>query len=199
MTVALAPLALPSLTATTTATTRDGLLIVDDHGFSLRLGRVALVGFNAAALAPRLPAQATADTDGLITEVVKLAHAKDSDGSDVAGCAAFNALLCPIAGGDQTCLSAACSDGLGALIARAPRRVRRRERERARLLPRRLRAGAEHAGRRLRPSTRLEHGRDGAREVVGGSPDGGRPLAAEHDVRRPARVGVGPMANVLDV
>ena len=118
MTVALAPLALPALTATTTATTRDGLLIVDDHGFSLRLGRVALVGFNAAALAPRLPAQATADTDGLITEVVKLAHAKDADGSDVAGCAAFNALLCPIAGGDQTCLSAACSDGLGALIAR---------------------------------------------------------------------------------
>jgi hypothetical protein len=118
VTVALAPLALPSLTATTTATTSDGLLIVDDHGFSLRLGRVALVGFNAAALAPRLPAQATADTDGLITEVVKLAHAKDSDGSDVAGCAAFNALLCPIAGGDQTCLSAACSDGLGALIAR---------------------------------------------------------------------------------
>ena len=118
VTVALAPLALPALTATTTATTRDGLLIVDDHGFSLRLGRVALVGFNAAALATRLPAQATADTDGLITEVVKLAHAKDADGSDVTGCAAFNALLCPIAGGDQTCLSAACSDGLGALIAR---------------------------------------------------------------------------------
>ena len=58
-TVALAPLALPSLTATTTATTRDGLLNVDDHGFSLRLGRVALAGFNAAALAPRLPAQTT--------------------------------------------------------------------------------------------------------------------------------------------
>jgi len=116
--VALAPLALPALTATTTATTHDGLLNVDDHGFSLRLGRVALVGFNAVTLAPRLPAPATADTDGLITEVVKLAHAKDADGSDVAGCAAFNALLCPIAGGDQTCLSAACSDGLGALIAR---------------------------------------------------------------------------------
>ena len=49
---------------------------------------------------------------------MKLVHTRDADGSDVAGCAAFNALLCPIAGGDETCLSAACSDGLGALIAR---------------------------------------------------------------------------------
>jgi hypothetical protein len=118
VTVALAPLALPALTATATATTHDGLLSVGDHGFSLRLGRVALVGFNAAALAPRLPAPATPDTDGLITEIVKLAHAEDADGSAVTGCAAFNALLCPLAGGGQTCLSAACSDGLGALIAR---------------------------------------------------------------------------------
>jgi len=38
---------------------------------------------------------------------------------------------------------------------------------------------------RLRPSTRLD---DGARAVVGGSPDGGRPLAAEHVVHRPPRV-----------
>jgi hypothetical protein len=118
VTVALAPLALPSLTATTTATTRGGLLTVDDHGFSLRLGRVALVGFNMAALAPRLSPQTTADTDGLITELLKLAHAKDEDDSDVTGCAAFNALLCPIAGGDKSCLLAACSGGLGALIAR---------------------------------------------------------------------------------
>jgi hypothetical protein len=49
---------------------------------------------------------------------VKLAHARDADGSNVAGCAAFNALLCPIAGGDESCLSTACSDGLGALLAR---------------------------------------------------------------------------------
>jgi hypothetical protein len=116
--VALPPLALPALTAYTTATTHDGLLSVDEHGFSLRLGRAALVAFNAAALAPRLSPQTTPDTDGLITEIVKLAHVRDADGSDFAGCAAFNALLCPIAGGDDSCLSTACSDGLGALIAR---------------------------------------------------------------------------------
>jgi hypothetical protein len=118
VTVALAPLALPSLTATTTATTRGGLLSVDDHGFSLRLGRIALAAFNMAALAPRLSPQTTADTDGLIAELVKLAHAKDEEDSDVAGCAAFNALLCPIAGGGKSCLLDACSGGLGALIAR---------------------------------------------------------------------------------
>jgi hypothetical protein len=51
--VALTPLALPALTAYTTAITRDGLLVIDNHGFSLRLGRVARAGFGAVALAPR--------------------------------------------------------------------------------------------------------------------------------------------------
>jgi hypothetical protein len=62
--IALVPLALPVLTAYTTANMREGLLIVNQHGFSLRLGRVARAGFDAAVLAPRLPAQAMQDTDG---------------------------------------------------------------------------------------------------------------------------------------
>jgi hypothetical protein len=110
--VALPPLALPALTAYTTATTRDGLLIVDEHGFTLRFGRVARAGFNAVALAPRLPAQATADVGGLVAEIVKLARYGDPE-SPLTSCAAFNALLCPA--NDPECLGTPCSDGLVAL------------------------------------------------------------------------------------
>ena len=68
--VPLTPLALPSLTAYTTAITRDGLLVVDRHGFSLRLGRVARSGFGAAALAPRGP---FTTAGGLVAAIAALA------------------------------------------------------------------------------------------------------------------------------
>jgi len=113
--VALPPLALTALTAYTTGTTRDGLLIVDEHGFSLRFGRVARAGFNEVALVPRLPAQATPDVGGLVTEIVKLAHFGDPE-SPLTSCAAFNALLCPAS--DPECLATPCSDGLVALTNR---------------------------------------------------------------------------------
>ena len=78
---------------------RDGLLIIDNHGFSLRLGRVARVGFGAVALAPRLPAPATRRR-GRSDRGARGAGARQGpDGSDVAGCAAIDARLCPQSAG----------------------------------------------------------------------------------------------------
>ena len=72
--VALTPLALPALTAYPAATTRDGLLVIDNHGFSLRLGRVARAGFGAVALAPR---GVPPDAGGLIAALAALARSPD--------------------------------------------------------------------------------------------------------------------------
>jgi len=109
--VPLAPLALPTLTAHTAAITRDGLLLVDRHGFTLRLGRVARSGFGAAALAPRVtPAPATAG--GLVAAIVALASTSDHT---VSGCAALDRVLCADVGAPPGCLAAACPTGLSVL------------------------------------------------------------------------------------
>jgi hypothetical protein len=111
--VTLASLALPALTAYTTATTRDGLLVVADHGFSLRLGRVGRAGFGLSALKPRLPEPYTSDASGLIKALADLSRA---DGAS--GCAALDHVLCPAAGSAEQCLATACPAGLSALVAR---------------------------------------------------------------------------------
>jgi hypothetical protein len=116
--VPLAPLGLPALTAYTTAVTRDGQLVMNEHGFSLRLGTIARAGFGGLALQPRLPPQTPADVGGLITEILKLASISDGKGGKPTSCAAFDALLCPIAGAPQPCFADACSQGLLALKAR---------------------------------------------------------------------------------
>jgi len=110
--VALTPLALPALTAYTTAITRDGLLVIDNHGFSLRLGRVARAGFGAVALAPRGVAP---DAGGLIAAIAALARSPDGA---VSGCAAFDRALCAAVGSAAGCLATACPAGLGALASR---------------------------------------------------------------------------------
>jgi len=110
--VALTPLALPALTAYPAATTRDGLLVIDNHGFSLRLGRVARAGFGAVALAPR---GVPPDAGGLIAAIAALARSPDGA---VSGCAAFDRALCAAVGSAAGCLATACPAGLGALAAR---------------------------------------------------------------------------------
>jgi hypothetical protein len=107
--VSIAPLALPATTAYTTAITRDGLLVVDNHGFSLRLGQVARLGFGAAALEPRGVA---GDAGSLITALAALA--RSADGA-AAGCAAFDRALCAAVGRAAGCLAAACPAGLSTL------------------------------------------------------------------------------------
>jgi hypothetical protein len=109
--VMLTSLALPSLSAYTPAVTRDGLLVVANHGFSLRLGRVARAGFGAAALAPR---DVSPDAGGLIAALAALAR---SDGT-ASGCAAFDRALCTAVGRAEGCLATACPAGLSALAAR---------------------------------------------------------------------------------
>jgi hypothetical protein len=109
--VKLAPLALPVSTAYTTAATRGGLLVIDKHGFSLRLGRVARAGFAASTLAPRLPAGFSPNAGGLVAALAALAR---SDAS-MTGCAAFDRVLCAAVGADAGCLATACPAGLLAL------------------------------------------------------------------------------------
>ena len=110
--VPLVPLALPSLTANTAAITRDGLLVIDRHGFTLRLGRVARSGFGAAALAPRMPQGSPATAGGLVAAVVALATTSDRA---VSGCAALDRVLCADVGAAPGCLAAACPTGLSVL------------------------------------------------------------------------------------
>jgi hypothetical protein len=107
--VSIAALALPATTAYTTAITRDGLLVVDSHGFSLRLGQVARLGFGAAALEPRGVA---GDAGSLITALAGLARSGDGAAS---GCAAFDRVLCAAVGRASGCLAAACPAGLSTL------------------------------------------------------------------------------------
>jgi len=111
-TVDLGLLALPVLTAYPTAITHDGSLVVDNHSFSLRLGRVARAGFGQTALLAHLPPQPSLDAGALITEILKLAHTADGTAT---GCAAFDGVLCPAVGSAVACLAKACPDGMGAL------------------------------------------------------------------------------------
>ena len=119
--VPLAPLGLPALTAYTTAVTKDGQLVMNEQGFSLRLGTIARAGFGGLALQPRLSPQTPPDIGGLITEILLLASISDGNGVTLTSCAAFDALLCPVAGAARPCFADACSKGLVALKARLER------------------------------------------------------------------------------
>lgn len=111
-TVPLAPLGLPILTAYTTATASDGLLVIGNHGFTLRLGTAARSAFGPLSLVPRgLPATAA----GLVPALFALAHSPD--GAAI-GCDALDATLCPAVSAPTGCLSAACASGLQALAAK---------------------------------------------------------------------------------
>jgi hypothetical protein len=111
-TVALQPLGLPQLVATTTGDVTGDILTLPEQAFTLRLGAAARAGFGALALAPRgLPA----DAHALVAALADLAH--DDDGV-AKGCAALDAALCARAGSAPGCLALACARGLDALTAR---------------------------------------------------------------------------------
>jgi hypothetical protein len=108
--VPLAPLALPTLTATATAQVAGGVLAIGSHGFTLRLGTVARAAFGALSLAPRgLPSSPT----GFVTAVAALAKAPDG----ASGCAALDEIVCARSGLASGCLATACAAGLAALAA----------------------------------------------------------------------------------
>jgi hypothetical protein len=107
--VALAPLGLPVLTAYTTATTSAALLVIGNHGFTLRLGTAARAAFGPLSLVPRgLPPSAMTLVPALF------ALALSADGA-ATGCAALDGTLCPAVGQAAGCLMAACTTGLQAL------------------------------------------------------------------------------------
>jgi hypothetical protein len=117
-TVEIAQLALPAATAYTTATTRDGLLVIDSHGFSLRLGRIARVGFGGAVLAPALgltydPTRPAPTAGDLVTALAMLARSDDG----ASGCMAIDRVVCPAVGSAASCLATACPAGLTTLAA----------------------------------------------------------------------------------
>jgi hypothetical protein len=110
-TVTLATLGLPILTATTTASDGNGLLVIANHGFTLRLGTAARAAFGPLSLVPRgLPPTA----DALVPALFALAQSADGTAS---GCAALDAALCPMVSESAGCLLAACTAGLAALAA----------------------------------------------------------------------------------
>ncbi len=109
--VPLAPLGLPILTATATATATDALLVIGNHGFTLRLGTVARTAFGPLALASRgLPGSAA----DLIPALFALAQTPDGTAT---GCAALDDSLCPAVAQPAGCLVGACTSGLETLAA----------------------------------------------------------------------------------
>jgi hypothetical protein len=110
--VQLVTLGLPVLSATTTGVITDDTLTIARHGFTVRLGSAARVGFGATALAKRgLPMDAT----DVVAAIAALAHTEDGK---LAGCVALDAVLCPRVGQAAGCLVTACATGLNALAAR---------------------------------------------------------------------------------
>ncbi len=112
-TVALQPLGVPVLVATTLGDAGDGVLKLPEQAFTLRLGAAARSAFGGLALAPRgLPA----DAHALVAALAALAQQED-DGLGT-GCVALDAALCTRAGSAPGCLASACARGLDALAAR---------------------------------------------------------------------------------
>jgi len=110
--VLLAKLGLPTLTAYAAATTDDDLLVIGNHGFTLRLGTAARAAFGPLSLVPRgLPPTAVA----LVPSLFALAQSADGTAT---GCAALDAALCPSVSQASGCLLAACTSGLEALAAK---------------------------------------------------------------------------------
>jgi hypothetical protein len=110
--VTLLPLGLPVLSTLTTGTVDDDMLVIAEHGLTVRLGTAARAAFGTLSLVRRgLPG----DAAGLVAAIAALAH---SDDGVLAGCAALDAALCPRAGKPSGCLAAACAGGLDALATR---------------------------------------------------------------------------------
>jgi hypothetical protein len=110
--VSLVTLGLPVLSATTTGVITDDTLTIAQHGFTVRLGSAARVGFGLTALARRgLPTDAT----GVVAAIAGLAHTDDGNHT---GCVALDAVLCPRVARAAGCLVTACATGLNALAAR---------------------------------------------------------------------------------
>ena len=107
--VTLAPLALPILSASASATATAGVLTIGAHGFTVRLGTVAGAAFSSSLVARGREGDATAFVEALLG----LAAAPTG-----AGCAALDATLCPRVGSPAGCLLAACADGVAAMAAR---------------------------------------------------------------------------------
>jgi hypothetical protein len=111
-TVALQPLGVPDLVATTLGHADDHVLELPEQGFTLRLGAAARSAFGGLVLAPRgLPT----DAHALVAALAALAQDEDGLGD---GCVALDAALCARAGSAMGCLASACARGLDALAAR---------------------------------------------------------------------------------
>jgi hypothetical protein len=86
-------------------------LTLATHGFTLRLGTAARVAFERGALArqghPPTTEQFIAALFGTATYT--------ADGVTTTGCAALDALVCPLAGASTGCLTDACTRGTAAL------------------------------------------------------------------------------------
>jgi hypothetical protein len=113
--VALQPLGLPSLSVATAGTLEGEVLVIDQHGFTVRLGTAARSAFGTLGLARRgLPP----DAPGLVAAIAALAH---TDDGALAGCAALDATFCSRVSRAPGCLVAACGSGLDALATRLSR------------------------------------------------------------------------------
>jgi hypothetical protein len=93
---------------------RNNDLTIGTHGFTLRLGRAARVGFTHTSLRSR---GVPADIAGFVNTLFALAVHNDK-GSMLSGCAAFDAVLCREAGASRGCFMPACQEGLAALARR---------------------------------------------------------------------------------
>ncbi|HEY0708820.1 MAG TPA: hypothetical protein VGG33_18575 [Polyangia bacterium] len=91
------------------ATRRD--ITIDRHGFTLRLGSLARLAFIRGALMNR---GYPADTTKFIQGVFANASYFDRNVTHK-GCAAMAAMVCPLVGGADGCLTDACNKGLAAL------------------------------------------------------------------------------------
>jgi hypothetical protein len=110
--VKLGPLGLPVLEARATAAIREGLLAIDGHSFTLRLGTAAKAVFAERSLVRRgLPG----DAAGLIGKIT--AFARSHDGTTT-GCDALDGTLCALVSRPAGCLIAACNAGVEALSSR---------------------------------------------------------------------------------
>lgn len=105
--------AAPARSARVNAVLRGGDLVIDSHGFGLRLGTAARSALVSRSLAPRTGFD---DVPGFVDAVFTLATA--SGGSGASGCAALDALLCADVGEPAGCLMAACTAGLSSLAVR---------------------------------------------------------------------------------
>jgi hypothetical protein len=110
--VDLRKLGLPLRTARFVAVTAQGSeLLFERHGFTLRLGTAARMAVEERILPRR---SYPGDIPEFITKLFASAKRLDR-GTVLMGCAALSALICPLVGGPEQCLAAACDSGIAAL------------------------------------------------------------------------------------